>query len=230
MMRIVTPAELEQVAWEGELEPLAETFKGPGGKARVAIGEPVWWPASRAMESQTGKKWSPPAGDRRYTLVRLACTLYPASEPRTHFAQATLTAFLRPGHGSQPVLAHDLYPQRLTAESKGKFTVGLKPELKFAQAIDAKLIELGAEIEYVQAFPVIQGYGLGESRPYWQFARHAANPLLGCQSVYVVLSAPQDAGGVRVSVELIAKLETRWGPVHLALPEDAKANLSRAVQ
>jgi len=228
-MHIVTPTELERVAWEGELEPLAETFKGHSSKARVAIGEPVWWPAEQAMESQTGKKWSPPAGDRRYTLLRLACTLYPSNEARTTFAEATFTAYLSPRYGSQKVLAHDLYPQRLTAESKGKFTVGLKPELKFAQAIDAKLIELGAEIEYVQAFPVIQGYGLGESRPYWQFEHHAANPLLGCQSVYVVLSAPQDAGGVRVSVELIAKLETRFGPVHLALPEDAKANLSRVI-
>ena len=228
-MRILTPTELERVAWEGELESLAETFKGTASKARVAIGEPVWWPASRAMESQTGKKWSPPAGDRRYTLLRLACTLYPASEPRTAFAEATFTAYLSPRYGSQKVLAHDLYPQRLSAESKGKFIVGLKPELKFAQAIDAKLIELGTEIEYVQAFPVIQGYGLGESTPYWQFEHHAANPLLGCQSVYVVLSAPHDACGVRVSVELIAKLETRWGPVHLALPEDAKANLSRVI-
>ena len=53
-MRIVTPTELERVAWEGELEPLSETFKGPTSKARVAVGEPVWWPAEQAMESQTG--------------------------------------------------------------------------------------------------------------------------------------------------------------------------------
>jgi hypothetical protein len=128
------------------------------------------------------------------------------------------------------VVAHDLYPQRLTAETKGKFTVGLGPDLKFAEVFEASLFEVGAEIEYRKAFPIIQGYGLGESRPYWQFAHHAANPLLGCQSVYAVLAAPQDAGGVRLSVELIATLETRFGGIiRVGLPEEARAHVSRMI-
>ena len=74
-MRIITPAEIERVAWEGTLEPLGAAFKEPTLLPRVTLGEPVWWPAGQALESETGKKWSPPAGDTRYTLVRLACTL-----------------------------------------------------------------------------------------------------------------------------------------------------------
>jgi hypothetical protein len=54
-------------------------------------------------------------------------------------------------------VAHELYPQCLTADDKGTFKVGLGPDLKFAGLV-----------------------GLGESRPYWQFAHHEARPLLGC--------------------------------------------------
>ena len=236
-MRIVTPTEIEHVAWEGYLKPLypepprlellSLVPKTPG--LRVTLGEPTWWPAEQAMEGETGKTWTPPAGDRRYTLLRLACTLHPPAEPRTRYTQATLTAYLRPRSGAGTVVAHDLYPQRLTTDTKGKFTIGLRPDLKFATAFEASLLEVGAEIEYHKAFPVIQGYGLGESCPYWQFAHHAANPLLGCQSVYAVLATPGDAGGVRLSVELTAALETRYGPIRVGLPEEAHAHISRTI-
>ena len=169
-------------------------------------------------------------GDRRYTLLRLACTLHPPVEARTLYKEATLTAYLRPRHDVGRVVAHDLYPQRLTADDKGKFTIGLGPDLKFAGVLDVSLLEVGAEIEVHKAFPVIQGYGLGESRPYWQFAHHEARPLLGCQSVYAVLDAPQEAGGVRLSLELVAILETRYGPIRLGLPEEARAHVGRVIQ
>jgi hypothetical protein len=229
-MRIITPTEIEQVAWEGDLEPVVPVYGGVTPSPHVTLGEPTWWPAEQAMEGETGKKWTPPSGDRRYTLLRLACNLHPPADTRARYAEATITAYLRPRHGAQPVVAHDLYPQRLTAETKGKFTVGLGPALKFVELFEASLLGVGAEIEYHKAFPVIQGYGLGESNPYWQFAHHAANPLLGCQSVYVVLAAPQEAGGVRLSVELVATLETQYGPVRLGLPEEARAHISRIIE
>jgi hypothetical protein len=228
-MRIVTPTEIERVAWEGHLEPLAETFKDAPPLPRVTLGEPAWWPAEQAMEGETGKKWTPPPGDRRYTLLRLACSLHPPGDSRARYTEATLTAYLRPRHGAGTVVAHDLYPRRLTAETQGKVTVGLGPDLKFAQLFEASLFEVGAEIEIHKVFPVVQGYGLGESRPYWQFAHHGANPLLGCQSVYAVLDAPADASGVRLSVELVATLETRYGPIHLGLPEEARARVGQVV-
>ena len=231
-MRIITPTEIEHVAWEGYLEPLTEAYKGDTPSPRVTLGEPAWWPAEKAMEGETGKKWTPPAGDRRYTLLRLACTLHPPGAPRARYTEARLSAYLRPRHSglAGTVVAHDLYPQRLTADDKGKFTIGLGPDLKFTPAFEASLFEVGAEIEIHKAFPVIQGFGLGESRPYWQFAHHEARPLLGCQSVYAVLDAPQHAGGVRLSVELVATLQTRYGPIRVGLPEEARAHVSRTIQ
>lgn len=227
-MRIVTPRDIEEVAWEGYLEPSGEVYRKGVTLPRVTLGEPAWWPAEEALQAETGTAWQPPAGDRRYALLRLACTLHPPREAGDHYTAATLSAYLRPAGGAAgAVVAHDLYPRRLTAERIGTFSVTLGPDLQFGSAVKFGLGEVGAEIEYRQAFPVIQGYGLGESAPYWQFARHAAHPLLGCQSVLAVLAAPGDAGGVRLSVELVVTLETRYGPFRLGLPEEARAHLGR---
>jgi hypothetical protein len=228
-MQIITPTEIEHVAWEGYLVPSGQVFRGARPTPRVTLGEPVWWPAEEAMQSETGKQWTSPSGGRRYTLLRLVCTLHPPDDPRTRYAEATLSVYLRPRHDVGPVVAHDLYPQRLTAESQGKISVALKPDLKFAEVVKVSLLEAGVEIEHHNVFPVIQAFGLGESRPYWQFAHHAANPLLGCQSVYAVLDAPGDAGGVRLSLELTATLETRYGPLRAGLPEEAQVHLSRTI-
>ena len=228
-MRIVSPTEIERVAWEGALEPLGEAFRSSTALPRVTLGEPACWPPAQALESQTGKAWSPPAGDRRYTLVQLTCTLHPPPERRTHYSTATLTAYLSPRYGSGRAWAHDLYPRRLAEESKTTFSIALGPDLKFAEAFELSLLEAGAEVEVHKAFPVIQGYGLGESRPYWRFARYAAHPLQGCQSVYLVLSAPPAAEGVRLTLELVAELETRYGPIRAGLPEEARAHVSRVV-
>ncbi len=230
-MRIETPTTIEQTAWEGELVPkgLNETFRGAAEAVRVTLGEPVWWSAAQAMATEADKKWTPPAGDRQYTLIRLACTLYAPVNASTRFTEATLSVFLRPRQGGGLVFAQDLLPQRLTAETTGKKTAKLTPEFKFADAISLKVGELGAEIDYRKVFPVIQGYGLGESRPSWEFSHHAANPLVGSQFVYLVAAAPGDADGIRLSVELIATVETRFGPLRLGLPDTARANVSRNI-
>jgi hypothetical protein len=171
----------------------------------------------------------PPSGDWRYTLVRLACTLHPLAERLTRYAEAILRASLRPRLGPGTVLAYDLYPQRLTADIKGTYTIGLSPELKFGP-VAASVLEVGAEIEFRKVVPVIQGYGLGESSPYWQFTPHSSYPLLGCQSVYLVLAVPADAGGAQLDLEMLATVEDRFGPVRLGLPEEVRTQISRTIE
>ncbi len=231
-MQIITPTQIDadQVAWEGALEPQAEMLKGAPARPRVTLGVPVCWPAADAVEGETGRPWSPPSAGRSYTLVRLACTLHPPAEARTRYSEAMLRAYLRPhSAGAGRVVAHDLYPQRLSVEETGTVKIGLGPDLKFADALAVKLLEIGAEIEFPQVFPVVQGYGLGESRPYWRFAHHSGRPLLGCQSVYAVLDAPRAADGVRLTVELVATLETRFGPIRMGLPQEAHAHIQHAI-
>ncbi len=156
-MRIETPTTIERAAWDGELVPrgVNQTFRGAAEPVRATIGEPVWWSAAQAMESETGKKWTPPADSRWYTLVQISCTLHKPTDPHTHFTEATLTVYLLPRQGAGEVRAQVLFPIRETADDTGKKTVKLTPELKFADVISFKPGELGAEIDYHKAFPVI---------------------------------------------------------------------------
>ncbi len=41
-MRIITPTEIEYVAWQGYLEPLRERFLARAPSPRVTLGEPAW--------------------------------------------------------------------------------------------------------------------------------------------------------------------------------------------
>lgn len=228
-MRIATPTEIESAAWEGALEPMVETYSEITPSLRVTLGEPAWWSAEQIMENVGGKKWVSPSGHRRYVLLRMACALHRPTDARTGYVEATFTMYLRPRQGAQPVVAYDLYPQDLAAETRGKFTVGLGEALKFSAPTGSGPEDVGVEIEYHQVFPVIRGYGLGESSPYWQFARDDRERLLGCQNFYVVLDVPREAGGVQLNVELIATLETRWGAITVGLPEEAYPHTSRMI-
>ena len=227
-MQIVTPSEIKQVAWEGSLEPIDAVYKGLEQLPIITIGEPASWPAAEAVQAQTGQNWSPPADGRSYTLVRLDCTLHPPQDTRTRYSDATLTAALDPNNRAGAVIAHDLYPQRVVATETQRINLRLGPDFKFGP-VNVNLFEVKTEIVHHNTFPIIQAFGLGESKPYWQFAHHSTHPLLGCQSVYLVLSAPQDAGGVSLMIELVATAETRFGPLRLGLPQSAKANVSRVI-
>jgi hypothetical protein len=228
-MKIITPLAIEQKAWEGALEPLGETMRSAEA-AQVTIGEPVAWTVEKALENETGKKWTPPAGGQRYKLIRLAFTLHPPEASRSKYTTATLTAALRCDSGGGSVLAHDLYPQRITAAGpKEKFSVKLGADLKFTEAVKVGLPEAAAEIEFQQAFPVVQAFGLGESRPYWQFTHHNANPLLGCLHVYLVAAVSGASAQVQIGVELVATVETRFGFIRLGLPEQAQAYVLRTI-
>jgi hypothetical protein len=193
-------------------------------KPIVTLGKPEVWPVDKALENETGQKWTPPLGDAKHWLVRLACTL---REPPggTVITEATQTLFLSPqphSAGAENAYAQNLFPQRLGVEDKSTFTFSLGPELGFASGASVKVGELGATIEYRKVFPVIQAYGLGEAAPYWVFRPHAANPLMGSQCVYAVLVARAPATGLRAHVEMTVTTQSAFGPVKYGTPEEAR--------
>ncbi|CAG0940077.1 hypothetical protein ANRL1_00065 [Anaerolineae bacterium] len=228
-MRIVTPTTIERVAWEGKLEQAGQIFRDDSASARVSLGEPVVWMLD-ALKNQVGKKWAQPLGDLRYMLIRLSLTLHSLDDTSARFAEATLTTYFRSQSGVGNVFTHDLYPQRITAASSGTIKIAVKPDLKFVEAIKSSPGDVGVEIEHHNVFPVVQAFGLRQSNPYWKFSNHAANPLIGCQSIYLVLAVSHDAEGARLSIELSAKVESRLGMIHVRLPEPARTQLSRTIE
>ena len=124
-MHIITPAQIESVAWEGELiSPATARAVRPAERPVVTIGRPEIWPAAEALENEVGRKWTPPLGDAGYWLVRLACTLRnPPGLPR--ITEATQTLYLRPKipHADkESTYAFSLFPDRLGAEDKAEFS------------------------------------------------------------------------------------------------------------
>jgi hypothetical protein len=229
-MDIVTPTEITHVAWEGELvaPPLAMRTLAHA-KLVATLGQPEIWTAADAMKTQVGQEWKPPLGGADYWLVRLACTLRrPADSAIT---QATQTLYLRPHNSAAEktaAYAMSLFPDRLGMEDKAEFNASLKPALKFTP-VELGPGEIGAKITYRKVFPVIQSYGAGEPTAYWIFKPHAAYPLEGTQFVYAVVAAKPGSNGARASVEMIVTTETRFGPVRLGLPEEAKAHVSFSI-
>ena len=222
-MHIVTPTEIESVAWEGELAvPETSHSFGPDlpKPPVVTIGHPEVWPAAEALENQVGQRWVPPMGDAQYWLVRLACTLRKPSGPRS-ITEALQTLSLRP-RSSQAVsgstYAYSLFPDRLTVEDKAEFSFSLGPKLKFSPAAELEVGQLGAKIDYRKVFPVIQSYGAGESAPYWIFKPHPKRPLMGSQFVYAVVVAKAGAEGIQARVDL--RVET--SVMRFALPREAR--------
>ena len=223
-MLIITPQEMQEVAWEGKLV-VSQVFRGEtGAPPVVTIGKPEVWPVEQALESETGKKWAPPLGEARYWLVRLACTLRePPGRSRIREATQTLILAPRPAEaGVENVYAKDLFPLRVGVEDKGSFTASLGPELGFVSGASIQAGEVGATIEFRKVFPVIQAYGAGESTPYWEFKPHAAYPLNGSQFVYAVLAARKPAEGLRAHVELTVTTQATFGPVKFGMPETAR--------
>lgn len=214
------------LAWDGTLEPLGETLRSAIAPPRISLGEPVVWDVATAMKSELGREWVPPTDNLAYALVGLACTLHPLADDNGRYTEATLEVYLRPRYGSGTVVAHDLFPLQQTVQDKGKISVGLTPELKFAKAIDVKLLAVGVEKEHTAVFPVIQAYGLREPNPYWHFQRHDQFPLQGSQKLFLVAAGPSDVPLV-LRLNLTATVEhRRWGLVRFGSPQSASDRLT----
>ena len=111
-------------------------------------------------------------------------TLYPPTAARTSYRSAMLIAYLRPRSNSSQVVAQRPLPAAGDPDRQRQGHGWPDAGLKFSEAFSLKAGELGAEIEFQRAIPVVQSYGLGQSQPQWQYQAHAAYPLLGDRFVY----------------------------------------------
>ncbi len=66
-MRIITPAKIKSVAWEGELVAPPVYMSILGGKPpTISIGQPEIWAAAEALQNEVGQTWSPPIAQADY--------------------------------------------------------------------------------------------------------------------------------------------------------------------
>jgi hypothetical protein len=231
-MNFATPETIADVAWQGELVAPENSF-GPKSPSRplVTIGQIELWRAEEALETEVGKKWTPPLGDANYWLVRLACTLHGPDSMPIGEAQQTLALRPRnPRERPEAVYAFSLFPERLTAEQKGELSAALGPELKFGDAASLKAGQLSAKIELRKVYPVIQSYGAGEPTPYWIFKAHASQPIEGTQFVYAVIVDRAGADGVQADVDITVTAQSQFGPIRYGSPRELRRKASWLIQ
>ena len=195
-----------------------------GANPIVTLGQTEVWEVEKALENETGQKWTPPLGEAKFWLVRLACTLRNPSGS-AEITAATQSLYLRPvpaSAGEGRVYAYRLFPQRVSVDEKSSTSLKLDPELGFADGSKVKVGEAGLTIEHSNVFPVIQAYDEGTAAPSWQFAPHASHPLTGSQFVYAILVARAPATGLRAHVELTVTTQSAFGPVKYGTPQAAR--------
>ena len=88
-MRIVTPTEIEQAAWEGTLERQGKTYRSAAPLPKITLGEPVQWSPEQALAGQTGATWTPPGGDG---LCALDAGMAAARSPDLEWPAGSCTA------------------------------------------------------------------------------------------------------------------------------------------
>lgn len=224
-MQIVTPTTLDQIVWQGNLEPDAKELQ-PKTPARpaAALGQVEIWPAS-ALEQAFGKPWNPPLGNADFWLIRVACTLRNPGGMET-ITNAELVLDLRPINfqaAAEATYAFSLLPDLVTVDNPAEFEARLNPELTFGKDMSVKLGQVGVTITFRNVFPIIQAYDVGTPTPSWRFRAHANRPLDGDQFCYAVIAAHPGADGIFGEVALFATLDTQFGPLRFGTPREASA-------
>jgi hypothetical protein len=103
--------------------------------------------------------------------------------------------------------------------------------MKFANIVEVSGIQASMTINVKQALVVTSVYGVGESAVRWAFKSRPAHPLLGSQSVYLIVAWPTSAQHVRAQILLSAQVEsTRWGKLRGQLPEEEQAHFIWVLQ
>ena len=112
-MRIYTPTDIKDVAWEGVLVPSSGAVEDVKTVPSATVAEPDWWPAETLAADLSDGAWPTLNPEQRYVLLRLCCSLHPPRGQECYIRQAAITAALAPYH-AVPETAMAPIPMGLT--------------------------------------------------------------------------------------------------------------------
>jgi hypothetical protein len=202
--------------WEGALEAPALTYRVTDG-VTASIGEPFQWADGELL----GEKWKPPVGGNRFYLVQLAFTLRP--QGRTVVTSADFCLSLG-GQADQRAIVFDAFPRGQTVAQNDSVTIGIGPDFKIGTG-EVSLAKAEATFDLGAVIPVVSVDGLHEPRLCWHYRAHDKFPLSGSFRLAAIVSLPAGMKTARMTLELTANAESRFGPIRLSTPETAQARL-----
>lgn len=202
--------------WEGELMRATGMLSVPGERLpALSIAKPSWW----SDQTLLGAGWMPPSSGRRYGLARFAFSIRPAERQSVRYVDMVVYLHAK-GDGLRPTI-FDMIPKATKEEQAGILTVGFGSDFKFTAPDNA-----GATLSLRQSIMTATADGVGENAAHWAFAVRSASPLAGSQIMYAIVELMPGVEAARASLQLVAEIETPYGPVRGLLPSSQRNALS----
>ncbi len=225
-MWLRVPEEIENVLWEGALEPAAEDaadrlgrewaargIKGsPADAIRdlpvVSIGRPeVWTLAEVYPPEKMPHLLKAKLEEADFYLVRLGCSFRPRRDDNQVEWARFLVRLLPDCAGRQP-LAFDLHPLMVMQEVRRNVRVSLSPSLKFIE-IEGSVGGIEFGFEYPELQPIISAAGVGEAKPSWDYEEAKGVKVQGAKYMHLLVKVPKGMTPVHATLDLVADVRVR---------------------
>ncbi len=225
-MWLKTPETIENILWEGTLEPASdEALERLGGEwamrgikgdlaeaARdlpvVSIGRPeVWTLAEVYPPDKMPHPLKAKLDEADFYLVRLSCS-FRLRRGESQIEWARFLVYLLPDSAARQPIAFDLHPLMVTQEVKRNVKVSLAPSLKFTE-IEGSIGGVEFGFEYPELQPLISAAGGGEATPSWDYQEAKGARVQGCKWMHLLVKAPRGTSPVRAILDLSADVRVR---------------------
>lgn len=225
-MWLVMPETVDNVLWEGALQPatdkaleqLGEEWSARGNQGSpadavrdlplISIGQPEVWTLPEVYPPREMPHLLKAKLDEAdFYLVRLGCSFRPRKDDSQVEWARLLVRLLPDSAGHQPI-AFDLHPLMVTQEVKRNVKVSLSPSLNFAE-VEASLGGIEFGFEYAELQPTISASGLGEALPSWDYAEAKGVMVQGGKWMHLLVKAPKGTTPVCATLDLAADVRVR---------------------
>lgn len=237
MPTIVTPTEIEEACFDGQLvaeapDRLPGTVKGSDAEAdrnewpAVTLGRPQCW---NLVELVAARGEELPAEMRlllersEFHLLQVACSFRPKHNAVVDWARFEVALRLA-GDEAEPI-AFDLFPRQVTHRADRDVELNISPSLKFA-GVEAGLGSVKADIAVPKVEPSVIAYGLMEPVPAWDYTAHPQAPLVGSRFGYIIVQAPRGGGTLTTDLSLAASVTGSRGRFRAGLQTESGSSLS----
>jgi hypothetical protein len=221
MVWLRAPETVEDVLWEGMLEP--ETDEAVRRTQQdldtrrsqvdlqdelrnlplISIGHPVVWPLSELYAPDNMPRLLKVRSEEvDFYLMRTVCSFRPMRKTISLAWARFIVRLLRDANEQQPI-AYDLFPKEVYQEVQRHIKVSLSPTLTFQELqVGVGGVEFG--LEYPELQPRVSAFGIGESAASWDYAEASGITLQGSKTMYLLVEAPKEMSSAWVSLDLVA--------------------------
>lgn len=225
-MWLQVPETIENILWEGTLEPATDEAAKQLARAWVAheikgnlpqsiqdlpivsIGQPEVW----SLEQVFPPKKLPSALQSKlkeadFYFVRMACS-FRSKRDNIQVEWARFLVHLLPDTAGRQPIAFDLHPLQVTQEVRRNVKVSLSPTLKFQEAEGSfGGVEFG--FEYPELQPLINAEGAGEPNPNWDYQEARGVRVQGSKWMHLLVKVPKGTPSGRANLDLTADVQMK---------------------